>query len=86
MLGKKRNFDEKRKILPPPNDIKNHSHSSSNINISNQKSFEKLKVAKEINILYNMKRSLYLSCVHTKHAKYPNNKIIPCLSFSSSKH
>ena len=80
MLGKKRNFDEKRKILPPPNDIKNHSHSSSNINISNQKSFEKLKVAKEINILYNM------SCVHTKHAKYPNNKIIPCLSFSSSKH
>ena len=84
MLGKKRNFDEKRKLLPPQNEIKSNYSSSDSI-LQNQKSFDKLKVTKEILLLYNMKRSIYLNCLHTKHAKYSNNKIIPCLPFSSLK-
>ena len=83
MLGKKRNFDVSSKILPPPKDIKKIGYSSSDINSTNQTNFEKQK--KEISTLYNMKRSLILSCVHTKHAKYSNNKYIPCLPFPSSK-
>ena len=84
MLGKKRNFDEKRKLLPPQKD-NNIRYSSSDSNIQNQTNFDMMKVTKEISFLYNMKRSIYLNCVHTKHAKYSNNKIIPCLPFSSSK-
>ena len=52
----------------------------------NPNNSEKSKVKKEINILYNMKRSICLSCAHTKYENYPNNKFIPCLPFSSSKH
>ena len=85
MLGKKRNFDEKRNLLPPQKEIKSH-YSSSDSNIQNQNNFDKMKVTKEISFLYNMKRSIFLNCVHTKHAKYSNNKIIPCLPFSSLKH
>ena len=84
MLGKKRTFDENRKLLPPQKDINGH-YSSSDSNIPNQINFDKVKITKEISFLYNMKRSIYLNCVHTKHAKYSNNKIIPCLPFSSSK-
>ena len=83
MLGKKRNFEAKRNILPPPKEIKNNPNSSSELNPSNNYNFENQK--KDLSLLYNMKRSLYLSCVHTKHAKYSNNKYIPCLPFSSSK-
>ena len=39
----------------------------------NPNNSEKSKVKKEINILYNMKRSICLSCAHTKYEKYPNN-------------
>ena len=53
MLGKKRNFDEKRKLLPPQKDINIH-YSSSDSNIQNQTNFDKIKVTKEISFLYNM--------------------------------
>ena len=80
MIGKKRTFDGNRNILPPPKDINNKANISSELNSSNNIS-ENLK--KDISFLYNMKKSIYLSCVHTKHAKYSNNKYIPCLPFSS---
>ena len=80
MIGKKRTFDGNRNILPPPKDINNMANSSSEINSSNIISENKKK---DISFLYNMKKSIYLSCVHTKHAKYSNNKYIPCLPFSS---
>ena len=86
MLGKKRNFEGNDKILPPQKELKINAYSSSDLTSINQQNLEKQK--KEISILYNMKKSLILSCVHTKHAKYSNNKYIPCLPFSSpsSKH
>ena len=80
MIGKKRTFDGNRTILPPPKDINNMANSSSEINSSNIISENQKK---DISFLYNMKKSIYLSCVHTKHAKYSNNKYIPCLPFSS---
>ena len=82
MLGKKRNFEAKRNILPPPKEIKINQNSSSELNSFINLNFENHK--KDLSFLYNMKRSIYLSCVHTKHAKYSNNKYIPCLPFSSS--
>ena len=85
MLGKKRKFeDNNRNILPQNKEIKNNGYSSSQLNSSNNQNFEQIK--KEISFLYNAKRSLCLSCVHTKHEKYSNNKYIPCLPFASSKH
>ena len=85
MLGKKRKFeDNNRNILPQNKEIKNNGYSSSELNSSNNQNFEQIK--KEISFLYNAKRSLCLSCVHTKHEKYSNNKYIPCLPFASSKH
>ena len=85
MIGKKRTFDGNRNILPPPKVcssdlINNMANSSSEINSSNIISENQKK---DISFLYNMKKSIYLSCVHTKHAKYSNNKYIPCLPFSS---
>ena len=85
MLGKKRKFeDNNRNILPQNKEIKNNGYSSSELNSSINQNFEQIK--KEISFLYNAKRSLCLSCVHTKHEKYSNNKYIPCLPFASSKH
>ena len=85
MLGKKRKFeDNNRNILPLHKEINNNGYSSSQINSSNNQNFEQIK--KEISFLYNAKRSLCLSCVHTKHEKYSNNKYIPCLPFASSNH
>ena len=85
MLGKKRKFeDNNRNILHQNKEIKNNGYSSSELISSNNQNFEQIK--KEISFLYNAKRSLCLSCVHTKHEKYSNNKYIPCLPFASSNH
>ena len=85
MIGRKRKFDDNnRNILPLHKEINNNGYSSSQIIPSNNQNFEEIK--KEISYIYNAKRSLCLSCVHTKHEKYSNNKYIPCLPFASSNH
>ena len=78
LLGKKRHLENFRQ--PTSNNLDTNTFPSSD---SNKKSFGVKKITKELTNLYNMERSICLSCVKTKNKKYPTNKIIPCIPFSN---
>ena len=79
MLGKKRSLDNPRQITSSKNNLDIfHPSRSNSLKKSN---FVKPKTIKEFSHLYNMERSICISCVKAKNKKYPTNKIIPCIPF-----
>ena len=80
MLGKKRNSENIRQTASSKNilDTNHFSHSNKIKNCAEP------KITKDLSSLYNMERSICLSCVRTKNKKYQSNKYIPCVPFSNS--
>ena len=82
MLGKKRYLENIRQSTTSQNNL--------DINNSYRSHSKKLKTSSEktpkelLSMLYNMERSLCMSCVKTKNKKFQTNKIIPCIPFSTS--
>ena len=77
MLGKKRNSENIRQTSSN-NDTNIFSHSNIIKNCAEP------KITKDLSSLYNMERSICLSCVRRKNKKYQKNKYIPCVPFSNS--
>ena len=83
MLGKKRNLENIRQTTSSKNNLElYHSTSYSDSNKINNSTGT--KITKELSNLYNMERSICISCVKKKNIKYPTNKIIPCFPFFAS--
>ena len=83
MLGKKRYFKDNIKNSPYKKELNdNHSNSFPNINKTNN--FDISQKNKELLNLYNMERSICLSCFKTENKKYATNTYIPCMPFSQS--
>ena len=82
VLGKKRNLENIRQSFPKNNktEINNFSFCKANEKTSHSAP----KMPRELFELYNMERSICMSCVKTKNKKYQNNKFIPCIPFSYS--
>ena len=82
MLGKKRSLENARQITSSKNNLDIYHPSRSN---SLKKSnFDQPNPIKEFFHLYNMERSICISCVKARNKKYQTNKIIPCIPFSNS--
>ena len=81
MLGRKRNLENIRQETSSNINLELNDSSS---NLNKNKSFSAPKITKELINLYNMKRSICMSCVKTKNKKYPTNKFIPCFPISIS--
>ena len=83
ILGKKRNLENIRQSFPKK--IKSETNDFSFHNTNEKKaSLSAPKMPQELRQLYNMERSICMSCVKTKNKKYQNNKFIPCIPFSHS--
>ena len=82
VLGKKRNLENNRQSFPKKN--KTETNNFSFHNTTEKTSLSAPKMLKDLSHLYNMERSICMSCVRTKNKKYPNNKYIPCIPFSYS--
>ena len=78
MLGKKRNLENIRQSTSSQNNLDIYSHSKK-LKTSSEKTPKEL-----LSMLYNMERSICMSCVKTKNKKYLTNKNIPCIPFSNS--
>ena len=79
VLGKKRNLENilqssfSKKIKPETNNFSFHNTNEKKSSLSTS------KMPQELLQLYNMERSICMSCVKTKNKKYQNNKFIPCI-------
>ena len=82
MLGRKRKLENIRQETSSKINLELNDFSSSNLN--KNKNFSAPKITKELSNLYNMERSICISCVKKKNIKYPTNKIIPCFPFFAS--
>ena len=83
ILGKKRNLENIRQSFQKK--VKSEINNFSFHNTSEKKtSLSAPKIPQELLHLYNMERSICMSCVKTKNKKYKNNKYIPCIPFSHS--
>ena len=82
MLGRKRNLENIRQETSSKINLELNDFSSSNLN--KNKNFSAPKITKELYNLYNMERSICISCYKKKNIKYPTNKIIPCFPFFAS--
>ena len=82
MLGKKRNLENIRQTTSSQNslDIYNFSRSHSK---KSKTSSDKTPIELLTN-LYKMERHICMSYFHPKNKKFPTNKNIPCLPFSTS--
>ena len=80
MLGKKRNFENFRQKQTSQNNVdSNHFSSNQKNNIITVP-----KISKKLTHLYNMKRSICLTCAKPKNKKYSTNNFIPCIPFPIS--
>ena len=79
MLGKKRNLENiRQKTISKSNLDTSHLPSS---NPKKKSILSPPKITKELNNLYNMQRSICLSCIKAKNKKYSTNTFIPCIPF-----
>ena len=83
ILGKKRNLENIRQSFRKKVKSEINNFSFHNI-IEKKTSLSAPKMPQELLHLYNMERSICMSCVKTKNKKYKNNKYIPCIPFSHS--
>ena len=84
ILGKKRNLENirqsfQKKVKSEINNFSFHNKSEKKTSLSAP------KMPQELLHLYNMERSICMSCVKTKNKKYQNNKFIPCIPIPFSQ-
>ena len=82
ILGKKRNLENFRHSFPKK--VKSETNNFSFHKTNEKTSLSASKMPHELLQLYNMERSICMTCVKTKNKKYQNNKYIPCIPFSHS--
>ena len=84
ILGKKRNLENIRQSFAKKIKLETNNFSFHNTN-EKKTSLSASKKPQELLQLYNMERSICMSCVKTKNKKYQNNKFIPCIPIPFSQ-